>query len=162
MECARRAAHNGKSVFLLGGRPGVAEKAANNLCARFPRLKIAGVHDGYFDFASEENSAVISEINRSGADVLFVCIGAPLQEKWVYKNRADLSSARLIACLGGSLDIYAGEAKRAPALFIKSRAEWLWRLLREPRRIVRMINLPKFVISVYRYKRKLKKTRNIK
>ena len=157
LECARIAVERGKSLFLLGGKPGVAKKAASELCTRFPRLKIAGAHSGYFARTGEENAAVISKINESGADLLFVCLGTPLQEKWVCENRDLLKTPRLIACLGGSIDIYAGELARAPRLFIKMRTEWLWRLLREPWRIKRMACLPRFIISVYEYKRKLKK-----
>ena len=162
LECAKKAEESGKSLFLLGGKPGVAEEAARMLTARFPCLKIVGTQCGYFPRTGEENSAVIAKINESGADILFVCMGAPAQEKWVCENRASLSAPKLIVCLGGSLDIYAGKAKRAPKFFIKMRAEWLWRLLREPCRIGRMMKLPKFMLSVCKYKLKLKKTRNIK
>lgn len=161
-ECVRRAAEEGKSIFLLGGKEGTAEKAAKRLCTKFPSLKIAGTHSGYFRRDGEENAAVIKKINESRADILFVCLGAPVQEIWAAANRASLSSPWLIACLGGSIDVYAGNAKRAPKAFIKMRAEWLFRILREPRRIIRAARLPKFIISVYKYKRKLKKTRNIK
>lgn len=162
MECARRAAESGKSLFLLGGKEGVAAAAAEALTKRFPSLKIAGTLNGYFKRTGEENRAVISKINESGADILFVCLGAPAQEKWVYENRAAISAPKLIACLGGSLDIYSGTVKRAPKFFIRMRVEWLYRLLKEPARIGRMMNLPKFMISVCKYKRNLKKTRNRK
>ena len=161
-ECVRRACAEGKSLFLLGGKNGTAEKAAQNLTARFPSLKIAGTHNGYFCREGDENTAVINKINESRADILFVCLGAPAQEKWALGNRDSLSSAKLIACLGGSIDIYAGNAKRAPKIFIKMRAEWLYRILREPKRIMRAAALPKFIISVYKHKLKLKKTRNMK
>lgn len=157
LECVRIAAERGKTLFLLGGKPGIAEKAACRLCARFPNLKIAGTNSGYFDSKGKENTAVISKINESGADVLFVCMGAPAQEKWVCENRSLLKKPNLIACLGGSIDVYAEKAKRAPKLFIKMHTEWLWRLIREPWRIKRMACLPRFIISVYEYKRKLKK-----
>lgn len=160
-ECARRAAAESKSIFLLGGKVGVAEKAAERLRACFPSLNIAGTADGYFNRDSEENAAVIGKINESRADILFVCLGAPTQEIWASKNRASLSP-RLIACLGGSLDVYAGEVQRAPKAFIKMRLEWLWRIVRDPRRIKRAAALPKFITAVYEYKQKLKKTRNIK
>jgi len=161
LECAHRAALENKSVFLLGGKAGVAEKAAKELKKRFEGLKIAGVCDGYFERHGKENVAVIEKINNSGADILFVCLGAPVQEIWVRANRSAFSP-KLIACLGGSIDVYAGKAKRAPRAFIRMRAEWLFRILCEPRRIVRAAALPKFIISVYKYKRKLKKMRNIK
>ncbi len=151
MESARRAAECGKSLFLLGGKAGVAEEAAAKLASHFPTLKIAGVQDGYFRREGEENARVLAKINASGADILFVCLGAPAQEVWVYENRKALIAPKLIACLGGSLDIYAGKTRRAPRLFIKMRAEWLYRLLREPRRIGRMMRLPKFMKSVKKH-----------
>lgn len=161
-ECARRAAEEGKSIFLLGGKEGTAEKAAENLLSRFPALKIAGMQSGYFSRDGKENTSVINKINESRADILFICLGAPAQEIWAARNRASLSAPKLIACLGGSVDVYAGNAKRAPKIFIKMRAEWFYRIMREPKRIVRAAALPKFIISVYKHKRKLKKTRNIK
>ena len=157
LECARRASEEGKSIFLLGGKPGVAEKAANTLVRRFPSLKIAGTHHGYFERSGEENREALKKINESGADILFVCLGAPTQEIWASENRASFTSVKLIACLGGSLDISSGNTKRAPQFFIKARAEWLWRILCEPKRIARAANLPKFIISVYKHKQKLKK-----
>lgn len=157
MECARICAEKGYSMFLLGGREGVAENAAKKLCFLYPKLNIIGVENGYFKKDGAENEALTDRINKSGTDVLYVCLGAPAQEKWVYQNRKKLKSVRLIACLGGSLDIYAGTAKRAPRLFISLRLEWLYRLLRQPSRAKRMTNLPRFMISVYKYKRKLKK-----
>ncbi|MBQ7290335.1 MAG: WecB/TagA/CpsF family glycosyltransferase [Clostridia bacterium] len=146
-EIMRRAAECGKSLFLLGGKAGVAEKAAQNIASRFPKLKISGMHDGYFERSGAENARVIAQINKSRADILFVCLGAPTQEIWVRENRGSLSPA-LIACLGGSIDVYAGNVHRAPKLFIKLRTEWLYRLLREPKRIGRIMNLPKFMKNV--------------
>lgn len=159
VKCAERAAKTGKSIFLLGGKPGVAEKAAHALRVRFPSLKTVGTANGYFAKEGEESSSVIRRINESGADILYVCLGAPAQEKWVYENRALLTAPRLILCLGGSLDIYAGTAKRAPSVFIRLRLEWFYRLLRDPRRIGRMMRLPAFMLSVYKHKFKTKKTR---
>ncbi len=150
-DIARRAAECGKSLFLLGGKAGVAEEAAAKLTARFPSLKIAGVHDGYFARNGEENARVVAKINQSRADILFVCLGAPAQEIWACENRKALSAIKLIACLGGSLDIYAGKTRRAPRFFIEMRAEWLYRLLREPKRIGRMMRLPKFIKSVKKH-----------
>lgn len=152
MDCVRLAAERGYSLFLLGGKEGVAEKAALELNFRFPSLKIAGTRNGYFDRDSAENEQVLAEINESGADILFVCLGAPAQEIWAQKNREKLSPL-LICCLGGSLDIYSGKAKRAPKLFIKLRLEWFWRLLREPSRLPRMMKLPKFLHTVNKYKK---------
>lgn len=146
----QRAAKSGKTLFILGGKPGVAEKAAEKLSKRFPTLRIAGTANGYFARDGKENMHVIDKINKSGADILFVCLGAPAQELWVHKNRGSLSPL-LIACLGGSIDIYAENGRRAPKIFIKLHAEWLYRLLCEPRRIGRMMRLPKFMKSVKKY-----------
>ncbi len=134
-----------RGVYFLGGRPGVAEAAADKQKGRLPKLPVCGVRDGYFDKTGAENEAVIEEINTSQAQILFVCLGAPLQEKWLHANKEKLTHVRLAVCLGGSLDIYAGTAKRAPSVFIKAHMEWLYRLIKEPRRIGRMMRLPKYI-----------------
>jgi len=140
------------SLFLLGGKPGVAGIAAQKLTEKYPGLKIAGLHDGYFKKDGDENEAVLAEIRASSADVLYVCLGAPKQEKWIYANRAALPDVKILAGLGGSVDIYAGTAKRAPKIFIKLGLEWFYRLLKEPKRIGRMMNLPKFYFGTWLYK----------
>lgn len=139
-------------VFFMGGKPGIAEAAAEKMCEKYPSLVIVGTHDGYFKKSGEENDAVIDEINRSGAKILFVCLGAPAQEKWIYENRASLPGVRLFMGLGGSLDIYSGTSERAPAFFCKTGLEWFYRLIREPWRIGRMMNLPKFYFGTLWYK----------
>jgi N-acetylglucosaminyldiphosphoundecaprenol N-acetyl-beta-D-mannosaminyltransferase len=152
MDCVKLSAENGYSLFLLGGKEGVAEKAASELRFRFPEIKIAGTRNGYFNRISDENESVIKQINESGANILFVCLGAPAQEIWAHENKEKLSPC-LICCLGGSLDIYSGNAKRAPKLFIKLRLEWFWRLLKEPTRLPRMMKLPKFLHTVNKHKK---------
>lgn len=139
------AAKNNIGVYLLGGKPGVAQAAAEKLKTQLPTLDIRGIHDGYFDKSGSENEAVIEEINTSQAQILFVCLGAPLQEKWLDANKEKLTHVRLAACLGGSLDIYAGTAKRAPTILIKAHMEWFYRLIKEPKRIGRMMRLPKYI-----------------
>lgn len=153
---ARLCAEKGYSLYILGGKPKVAEKAAVNLHKKYDRLKIAGTHDGYFDKSYEGSKAVIEEINTSGADVLFVCFGFPAQEKWTCENRSCIS-AKIIACLGGSVDIYAGTVRRAPKLFISLRLEWLWRLIKQPSRIKRMMSLPKYICETKKYKKSIRK-----
>ncbi len=141
------AAHEGKAVYLLGGKPTVAAAAAQKMQKKYPALHIAGTHDGYFNKMGSETQEVLDEINRSGAELLFVCLGAPTQEKWIMANKRRLTSVRLAACLGGSLDVYAGIVKRAPELLIRLRMEWLYRLIKEPRRLPRMMKLPRYVVS---------------
>lgn len=143
--CAERA----HGVYFLGGKPGVAELAGERLAEKFPGFSLSGCRDGYFDkSASEENDAVIEAINASGAEVLYVCLGVPAQEKWIFENKERLTHVKLCLALGGSLDVYAGTVKRAPKLFIKLGLEWFWRLLLQPTRIGRMMKLPKFLLGV--------------
>lgn len=140
-----------KSIFLMGGKHGIAEKAAEALSKKYPGIKIAGTNDGYFKKEGEENDAVIAKINNSNADVLFVCLGAPAQEKWIYSNRDKLNVTVMLG-LGGSLDGYAGVVKRAPKVFINLGLEWFYRLLCEPWRLKRMMKLPKFYFGTVKYK----------
>lgn len=136
-----RMAENGKTLFLLGAKPGVAEQAAENLKRQYPGLRIAGVHDGYF----QEDGPVAEEIRESGASVVFVCLGAPKQEKWMRKNGADTGASLLIG-LGGCLDVFSGQVQRAPKIFQRLGLEWFHRLLKNPSRIGRMMKLPLFLI----------------
>ncbi len=142
-------AERGKSLYLLGAKPGVAEQAAERLEARYPGLRIAGTHDGYF----QEDGPVIEAIRRSGADCVFVCLGAPKQELWMARN-AQATGAKLLCGLGGSLNIFAGTAERAPKFWCDHGLEWFYRLCKEPWRLGRMMKLPLFLIHVKREKRK--------
>ena len=135
-------ARTGLRLYLLGAKPGVAEAAAARLEIRYPGLTICGTHDGYF----QEDAPVVEEIRRAGADVVFVCLGAPKQEYWMVKN-GPATGARLMAGLGGSLDVFAGVVERAPESWQKLGLEWLYRLTREPKRIGRMARLPLFLVS---------------
>lgn len=128
-------------LYILGAKPGIAQKAAQRLAEKYPGLRVCGTHDGYF--SSDEE--VLPAIRESGAAVCFVCLGAPKQERWMEKNLA-ASGCRLMLGVGGSVDIYAGESRRAPDIFIRLGLEWFYRLLREPRRIGRMMSLPKFLL----------------
>lgn len=129
------AAKSGYGVFLLGGRPGVAEKAAERLRDQLPGLRICGVLDGFGSAADERRTADM--ISRSGAVLLIVCLGSPRQEKWIYSHRQllDASGIKVAAALGGALDVWSGDVRRAPGPFIRLRLEWLWRCIREPRRL---------------------------
>ena len=128
------AARRGKSVFLLGGRPGTAQAAADRLCLTIPGLKIAGTLNGYQDAQNED--AAIHTINASGADILLVALGVPLQELWLDRNGARLSP-QLRLGVGALFDFLAGNVKRAPKPVRRARAEWVWRLAIEPRRMAR-------------------------
>jgi N-acetylglucosaminyldiphosphoundecaprenol N-acetyl-beta-D-mannosaminyltransferase len=136
-------AKSGMSLFLLGAKPGVAEKAAENLSSRYDGLKIVGTNDGYFT----EDAPVIERINAASPDLLLVCLGAPKQELWM-KSNAPALNVGLMAGLGGSLDVFAGICERAPERWQKLGLEWLYRLKEDPSRAGRMMNLPKFGFQV--------------
>lgn len=136
----KRLEHTDKTFYFLGGKPGVAEAAAAKLKERYPALKICGTADGYF----QDEGPVIAAINDKHPDVLLVCLGAPKQEEFMFRHRTDLQVG-IMAGLGGSLDGFAGNVKRAPRWMIRCNLEWLYRLLKEPKRLGRMMRLPKFL-----------------
>ena len=136
-------AETGKTLFLLGSKPGIAEEAALRLCETYPGLQIVGTHDGYF----KEDEPVVQKIRESGADVVFVCLGAPKQEKWMQKN-GEATGAHLLLGLGGCLDVFSGNVQRAPEAFQKLGLEWFYRLIKNPSRAGRMMRLPLFLVQV--------------
>ena len=131
------------SVFLLGAKPQIAEEAARRLKERFKGLNVVGANDGYFT----DDAPVIEKINDASPDLLLVCLGAPKQELWMQKN-APLLEVGLMAGLGGSMDVFACVAERAPESWRKLNLEWLYRLKEDPSRAGRMMNLPKFGFAV--------------
>ncbi len=135
----------GKSLYLFGSKPEIVKTAYEKLKEKHPALNISGYSDGYFD--KEKEAEIINDINEKNPDVVFVCLGCPKQEKWIAENKDKLRCKVLIG-LGGCLDVYAGYVKRAPDIFIKLNLEWFYRLLKEPKRFVRMLDLPKFALKV--------------
>ena len=130
-------AAQGKRLYLLGSKPGVAEQAGENLKKRYPDLLLCGTHDGYFD----NEAPVVRAVSQAAPDLLFVCLGAPKQEKWMARWGA-LTGAKLAIGLGGALDVFAGNVDRAPEKWRRMGLEWAYRLSREPKRIGRMAKLP--------------------
>lgn len=141
------------SLFLFGGKPGVAEIAEKNLKEKYPGLKIAGTRNGYFK--PEDESEIVEQINNSGADIVFVCLGAPKQEKWINAHKDELK-VKVAMGIGGSLDVFAGTAQRAPEFFCKTGLEWFYRLCKEPWRAGRMAQLPVFGMTVIAKGKKFK------
>ncbi|WP_083508316.1 WecB/TagA/CpsF family glycosyltransferase [Erythrobacter sp. AP23] len=131
-QICERAAVEGTGLFLLGGVPGVADAAAAWACDQWSSLRIRGTHHGYFDPAEED--ALIERINASGAGILMVGFGVPLQEGWIARNRARLQIP-VVMGVGGLFDYYSGRIARAPLAVRKLRCEWVWRLAIEPRRM---------------------------
>lgn len=143
--CERR----GLSIFFLGGKPGVAADAARNLTARHPRLRIAGVHDGYFDKTGEENGRVVAQINAAAPDILLVCFGMPVQERWILDNWQSID-AHVFLKGGAAFDYASGRLRKAPAWIIRIQLEWLYRLGQDPRRLFAryVIGNPYFLLRV--------------
>ncbi|WP_313165710.1 WecB/TagA/CpsF family glycosyltransferase [Sedimentibacter sp.] len=144
---------NNLKLFVVGGKPGIADEAMENVHREYPNINIAGSQHGYFKGThlgkngDDEELIVLDKINKAEPDILFVGFGAKKQEQWIEYNR-DKINAKIIIGNGGTLDGLAGKVKRAPDIFIKSGLEWLYRLIKEPKRIKRQILLPIFMIKV--------------
>ena len=132
----------GGRLYLLGAKPGVAEEAGRRICARYPALVLCGTHDGYF----KDEQAILPEIAAAKPDLLFVCLGAPKQEKWMARW-GQHTGAKLAIGLGGCLDVFAGNVERAPERWQKLGLEWAYRLKKEPKRIGRMAKLPLVLVK---------------
>ena len=152
-EILRESAPLQKSIYLFGSKPGVAEKAAEKIVSLYPGIKIAGTADGYFD--AEKEAKIIDDINEKSPDILFVCLGFPKQEFWI--DAHSNLNAKIAMGLGGSLDVFAGTVKRAPVFYQKLGIEWLYRLIKQPSRFVRMLALPKFGFTVLLHGKKFLK-----
>lgn len=140
--CALLARMRGR-VFLLGARPGVAERAAETIRSRWPNVTVAGVCDGYYD----DEDDILRRIDAAQPEFLLVCLGVGRQER-LMARLAGKDTIGLMAGLGGTLDVLAGDIPRAPEFFIRHRIEWLYRLWREPKRIKRVMRLPLYVAAV--------------
>lgn len=141
----------GGSVFLLGAKAGVAEKAARNIEKLFPGLKVAGVNDGY-----ALDDELLDRINALKPDFLLVCLGAGRQELWMAKN-AEKLDVGLMAGLGGTLDVLSGDTKRAPESWQRLNLEWLYRCFEDPKRFKKILKFPGFLMKAYRERAREKK-----
>lgn len=143
-ELLKECAPLGKTLYLFGGKPGVADKASEKIKELYPGINVVGISDGYFD--AEKEKQIIADINEKSPDILFVCLGFPKQERWI-DTHSDIK-AKIAMGIGGSLDVFAGEVKRAPKFFQKCGLEWFYRLIKQPSRFIRMLALPKFGLTV--------------
>jgi N-acetylglucosaminyldiphosphoundecaprenol N-acetyl-beta-D-mannosaminyltransferase len=125
-------------VFLLGACEGIAATAARALCDANPALHVCGTFAGSPATIDEEH--ILEKIRAASPRMLFVAFGAPNQELWIARNLAKMPSVKVAMGVGGAFDFIAGKQKRAPQIFRSLGLEWLYRLMREPRRIVRIIN----------------------
>jgi N-acetylglucosaminyldiphosphoundecaprenol N-acetyl-beta-D-mannosaminyltransferase len=145
-EMCRLACDEERSIYLLGAQPGVAEKAAANLQAIFPGLKVAGTHDGYFSREHEEQN-VIAEIRDRAPSFLFVGMNVPWQEKWISRHLRALD-VPIVMGVGGSFDVLSGQLRRAPLWMRRFGVEWVFRTLQQPWRLQRIKDLPVFMWRV--------------
>ena len=138
-------AKKGYKAYFFGGSPGIAEAAKAKSEEMYPGVKIVGCHNGYFTDA--DVPAIIEAINQSGAEMLFVALGAPKQERWILAHREELKP-RILMGIGGSFDVLAGKMERAPKWMQDASLEWAFRLYKQPSRFMRMLALPKFALKV--------------
>ncbi|MBI0577713.1 WecB/TagA/CpsF family glycosyltransferase [Neobacillus cucumis] len=140
---------NGWRIYLLGGKEETNKKAVATICERYPHLVMAGSHNGYFK--GKENK-IANEIKAANADIVFVALGFPRQEKWISAHYATFSKGIFMG-VGGSIDVLAGEVKRAPLIWQKLNLEWFYRLVKQPSRWRRMLALPRFLVEILKVKK---------
>jgi len=144
-EALKHVAERGMKAYFLGSKPGIAKAAAENMMKEIEGLCVVGARDGYFK--PDEELSVVEEINRSGADFLCVALGSPKQELFMNRYK-DMLRCKVGVGIGGSLDVWSGNTKRAPEFFIKNNLEWFYRLASEPKRIGRVARIPLFLLKV--------------
>ena len=132
------------AVYLYGAKKEVIDLAAEKITHDNPGIRIVGTTDGY----ETDEEALVARIHASGAELLFVALGSPKQELWIQRNMEKLPNVLVFQGVGGSFDVFSGTVKRAPKIFRKSGTEWLYRLMSDPSRLARQLNLPKFLIRV--------------
>ena len=132
----------GGRLYLLGAKPGVAEEAGRRIVEQYPNIVLCGTQDGYF----KDEEAALLKVAAARPDLLFVCLGAPKQEKWMARWGKH-TGARLAIGLGGALDVFAGKVERAPESWQKLGLEWAYRLKKEPQRAGRMAKLPLVLVK---------------
>jgi len=138
-------AAEGHSCYLLGAAPGVADAARNHLQQQ--GINVIGARDGYFDEAIEK--IILAEIQALKPDILLVGMGMPRQEEWAAAYLHTLP-CKITLCIGGTIDIMAGNVRRAPKIMRRLGLEWLYRLISDPSRMRRMLDLPRFVWAVFK------------
>ncbi|KIY23886.1 MULTISPECIES: WecB/TagA/CpsF family glycosyltransferase [Mesobacillus] len=139
----RFAAEENHKVFLYGAKEEVVTAAKQKLEEKYPRLVISGYENGY----EKDQDKIVKNINASEAELLFVAMGSPKQELWIRENMGKLN-VKVFQGVGGSFDVFSGKVQRAPLLFRKLGIEWLYRLLKEPKRFKRQLALPKFLARI--------------
>lgn len=148
-ELVQEAARSGWKIYLLGAAPGVADETVRIWLEKYPGLQVAGVRDGYF--STDEEEQVAAGIEAAAPEMLFVAMGSPRQEQFIEKYGKTMN-VPVVMGVGGSFDVVSGRVDRAPVWMQKVGMEWTWRLIKEPRRILRMAALPRFMVLVLKQK----------
>lgn len=142
-----RAAKQGYRVFLLGAAPGIAAAASEKLQQKYRGVQIVGTHHGYF--SPDESDAIVKEIRSAKPDILFVAMGIPMQEKWIFRHMDQLQVPVSMG-VGGTFDVVSGKVKRAPKWMQRCGLEWFYRLASNPKKFRKVMTLPVFVMMVLR------------
>lgn len=150
LELLKNADKLNQSIYLLGAKEEVIEKTAKKIELEYPNIELKGYHNGYFELSDKE---VLNQAVQAQADIVFVGLGFPKQEKWIQRYLEQVTKG-LAMGVGGAFDAYTGTVKRAPKLFIKMNLEWLYRLIKQPTRFKRMLMIPKFLLAIEKEKKK--------
>ena len=148
-----KANSEGKSIYLLGAKQEILEKCIENINNEFPNLKVSGFHNGFFDLNNCDD--IIEDVKKSDPWAIFVAMGSPRQEIFINKVMNNLNT-HIFMGVGGVFDIFAGELKRAPKWMLALGLEWLYRVIQEPFRIKRLMVIPKFLLLVWKKRKKFK------
>jgi len=133
------------SIFLVGAKPEIVERAFFNIKKSFPEIRIVGRHGGYFN--PEREKSVIEAMRKSEANIIFVGLGFPREDLWINKIKKEFKNTIFIS-VGGSIDIISGEIKKAPAFFMERGLDWFYRIITKPWRIGRLFRVMMFFLSV--------------
>ncbi|OEH92179.1 WecB/TagA/CpsF family glycosyltransferase [Bacillus solimangrovi] len=147
-ELFKKANEDSRSVYMLGAGKDVIGEAVEAVKKQYSNVNIVGSHHGFFDIHDE---SIVNEIKDSGADLILVALGCPRQEQWIAQHMGSFSKGVFIG-VGGSFDVLAGKVERAPMIWQKMNAEWLYRLVKQPSRWKRMMALPRFAGEVVKHK----------
>lgn len=156
IELCRMAAEKGYTVFILGGKEGIADQAKEKMEAQYPGLQVVGTCAPPLGFEKDEAelAKVRQAISAVSPDIVLCCLGCPKQEKWIDANWRDID-ARVFLCAGATVDFLAGNVKRAPAWISRIGMEWFYRFLKEPRRLFKryFIDDMQLFRLVFKYRR---------
>ena len=131
----------GLRCYFLGAQQSVNEKVIQEIKTKFPHVIIAGHHHGFFELDDEE---IVEHVVQSAPDIVFVALGLPRQEKWIAQHINRFTKGLFIG-VGGSFDVIAGEVERAPDIWIKLNLEWLYRIIKQPSRVLRIFKVFEFI-----------------